>query len=208
MRTGNGDIVERSIYAFNLLEGLVETGLEFVFKGGTSLLLHFDEPRRLSIDIDIVSSSDQAILEKSLTAIVDARPFTRWEEQDRGADRMPKRVHYKLFYSSPIMNGEEMPVLLDVVTEPNVIKDLVAKPIVAKFLEVAEPLTVMVPSANALLGDKLTAYAPNSIGVRLNENYSQQVIKQLFDVAQLYDIVTDTSAVAEANRASYEAEKA
>jgi len=92
------------------------------------------------------------------------------------------------------------------VIEPNVIRDLIEKPINACFLDVLAPLQVTVPSANALLGDKLTAYAPNSIGVPLNENYSQQVIKQLFDVAQLYDIVTDTSAIAEANRETFKVE--
>jgi len=77
MNAVNADIVERSIYAFNLLEGLVETGVDFVFKGGTSLLLHFDDPRRLSIDIDIVSNTDQEELENNLDEIVASRPFTR-----------------------------------------------------------------------------------------------------------------------------------
>lgn len=48
------DILERSLYALTLLGHLVESGLPFVFKGGTSLLLHLPQVRRLSIDIDIV----------------------------------------------------------------------------------------------------------------------------------------------------------
>lgn len=34
-------LVEKVIRAFLLLEGLVKTGLPFVFKGGTALMLHF-----------------------------------------------------------------------------------------------------------------------------------------------------------------------
>ncbi len=40
--------------AFSLLEALVRSGCPFLFKGGSSLLLHFDSSRRLSIDIDII----------------------------------------------------------------------------------------------------------------------------------------------------------
>jgi len=37
----------------------------------------------------------------------------------------------------------------------------------------------------SLLGDKLTAFAAHTIGVPLTEQFSQQVIKQLLDIAQL-----------------------
>ena len=39
---GNVDpvLLERSLHAFALLGHLADSGLEFVFKGGTSLLLH------------------------------------------------------------------------------------------------------------------------------------------------------------------------
>lgn len=47
-------LVEKTIRAFSLLEALVRSGCPFLFKGGSSLLLHFDSSRRLSIDIDII----------------------------------------------------------------------------------------------------------------------------------------------------------
>ena len=47
-------ILERSIYAFGLLEALCRVGMPFIFKGGTSLLLLLKQPRRLSTDIDII----------------------------------------------------------------------------------------------------------------------------------------------------------
>ena len=45
------NLLERSIYAFGLLEALVRVGLPFIFKGGggTSLMLLLDKPRRLSL---------------------------------------------------------------------------------------------------------------------------------------------------------------
>ena len=47
-------LIERTIYAFGLLDALCEVGLPFVFKGGTSLMLLLKKPRRLSTDIDII----------------------------------------------------------------------------------------------------------------------------------------------------------
>ena len=47
-------LIERSLYALGLLEALSVVGLEFIFKGGSSMLLLLDHPMRLSTDIDIV----------------------------------------------------------------------------------------------------------------------------------------------------------
>ena len=43
-------LLEKTIHAFALLDALAARGLEFVFKGGTSLLLRLPRIRRLSID--------------------------------------------------------------------------------------------------------------------------------------------------------------
>lgn len=47
-------LVEKTIRAFSLLEALVRSECPLLFKGGSSLLLHFDSNRRLSIDIDVI----------------------------------------------------------------------------------------------------------------------------------------------------------
>ncbi|MCC8152517.1 MAG: nucleotidyl transferase AbiEii/AbiGii toxin family protein [Lachnospiraceae bacterium] len=47
-------LLERSVYAFGLLEAITRVGMPFVFKGGSCLLLLLDHPMRLSTDIDIV----------------------------------------------------------------------------------------------------------------------------------------------------------
>ena len=49
-------ILERTVFAFGLLEALARTGLPFIFKGGTSLILLFGTLKRLSTDIDITVS--------------------------------------------------------------------------------------------------------------------------------------------------------
>jgi predicted nucleotidyltransferase component of viral defense system len=47
-------LMESMIHALYLLEQLQLTGLDFIFKGGTTLILLMEEPRRFSVDIDII----------------------------------------------------------------------------------------------------------------------------------------------------------
>lgn len=47
-------LLERTIYAFGLLEAICKAGMPFIFKGGTSLLVLLERPMRLSTDIDII----------------------------------------------------------------------------------------------------------------------------------------------------------
>ena len=47
-------LVQKLIRALILLEGLSESRLQFVFKGGTALMLLLNSTKRLSIDIDII----------------------------------------------------------------------------------------------------------------------------------------------------------
>ncbi len=49
-------IIEKMIRALILLEHLSESKLEFIFKGGTCLILLLKQANRFSIDIDILTS--------------------------------------------------------------------------------------------------------------------------------------------------------
>jgi hypothetical protein len=57
----NPPLLEKMIYALSLVEALKIKGLDFIFKGGTSLVLMLDSPQRLSIDIDIVTQAKRWI---------------------------------------------------------------------------------------------------------------------------------------------------
>jgi hypothetical protein len=50
-------LVEKVIRALILLEGLTESGLDYVFKGGMALMLLFNSGKRLSINIDVKGSA-------------------------------------------------------------------------------------------------------------------------------------------------------
>jgi hypothetical protein len=110
---------EKTIHTFALLDALARTGLDFVFKGGTSLLLRLPKIRRLSIDIDIVCALPAAVQDALLEEIGRTVPFTRMSEDQRGVDRLPERKHFKFFYAPLDANNPAPFVLLDVVREVN-----------------------------------------------------------------------------------------
>lgn len=80
-RNADKILVEKVIRAFLLLEGLAKQKIDFVFKGGTALILHFNSTKRLSIDIDIILPNEIQNLESVLDTIAKEQGFLRKELQ-------------------------------------------------------------------------------------------------------------------------------
>jgi predicted nucleotidyltransferase component of viral defense system len=59
-------LIEKVIRALLLLEGLVESGLPFIFKGGTAVMRRLGAIRRLSVDVDISCEMAQDRFEATL----------------------------------------------------------------------------------------------------------------------------------------------
>lgn len=193
-------LLERALHAFALLGHLAESGLKFIFKGGTSLLLHVPVIRRLSIDIDILCAASAEELDRILAEVATVPPFVGYEEDDRGARGLPERRHFKFFYT-PLIHGNPAPyVFLDVVEEPHVPHEVIVKPITPNILEIRREIPVTIPTIESLLADKLTAFAPHTVGVPVERNdgksaETMQIMKQLFDVGELFSLAEDLEAV-------------
>lgn len=194
-RTGNDTaLLERVIYAFGLLEAIRKVDLPFCFKGGTSLMLLLDHPRRLSTDIDIIVEPDINI-EKYIQKAGEIFPFLDSKEHIRvGKNNIEKR-HFKFKYKSPISN-REVTILLDVLFENPKYTSIVEKPIQNELLLTeGNNLTVSIPDVNGILRDKLTAFAPHTTGVPFGIDKELEIIKQLFDCGVMFDSVTNFSEV-------------
>lgn len=206
---GAGDrlLVEKAIHAFALLGDLARRDVPLVFKGGTSLLLRLPKIRRLSIDIDITCPLPDRDLDRVLVDAGKTPPFERFEEVDRGPDRLPARRHFKFHYR-PVGNWgrQTSHVVLDVVKEQPLHPAIEPVSIRSPLFEVEEDIRVKVPTIEGLLGDKLTAFAPNTVGVQLHKSSAMQVVKQLFDVAELFDVAIDFGMVDESYTALFRAE--
>lgn len=60
---------------------------------------------------------------------------------------------------------------------------------------------VNLPSVDDILGDKLTAFAPNTSGIPYFKNGNDcnlEIAKQLYDIGRLFDAMTDLSVVTDA----------
>lgn len=201
-------IIESMIHALYLLEQLKSTGLDFIFKGGTSLILLLENPARLSVDIDIIVNPaiDKAQLESFLNKIAPSVVFVRMELDDRRSYTgiIPK-AHYKFIYKSnvptknkrgDVIENPEREILLDVLFAENPYPVLIAKAIATDWVKITgDAMSVTMPCVNSITGDKLTAYAPNTIGVPYNVEKEKEIIKQLFDISTLFALIDDVELV-------------
>ena len=181
IKTGaDPSILERTVFAFGLLEAISTVGLRFIFKGGTSLLLLLNMPRRLSTDIDIIVEPGTDI-DMYIQKAGQIFPFNSVEENIRkGMNDIEKR-HFRFLFTSP-RTGKEINILLDVVFEHNPYKRLTEKTIDSTLL-LAEGtgLTIKLPDKNCILGDKLTAFAPHTTGILFGRDKELEIIKQMYD---------------------------
>ncbi len=198
----NKQLLEKVIRAFALLEMLVDAGAPLVFKGGSSLLLILkDSLNRLSIDVDVICPPGTEIraylknLEShGFVSIVPVRT-------EHGGKDLPAS-HFRSFYELAFGGGDEDEafIRLDVLYEDNPYDNTQLVPLDSPFLiQTGEPLKVCVPSKEDILGDKLTAFGPNTLGIPyykedrsgVQRRCSLEIIKQLFDIGRLFDAVED-----------------
>jgi hypothetical protein len=75
------------------------------------------------------------------------------------------------------------------------------------FFETERDVTVKIPTIEGLLGDKLTAFAPATTGVPFTTKHGNdcylQVVKQIFDIGQLFNLATDIRSVFRAYDVSF-----
>lgn len=191
-RKADVELIEKVLCALYLLENLVVSELTFIFKGGTSLLLLLDKIHRFSIDIDIIIETNDKKLNSKFDKLVESNTiFTRFEEITRQTKTGISKAHYKFYYQS-ILDNREKYILLDILFETNHYDEIIERQLTSDFLiNEGEPVTVKVPSANCILGDKLTAFAPNTTGIPYDQSKELEIIKQLFDVSNLFDNCND-----------------
>lgn len=202
LKYNNKQLLEKVIRAFALLETLVENGAPIIFKGGSSLLLILQNSlNRLSIDIDVICQPGNDIRQyfKNLEThgfheIIPVR--TEHSGKDLPAN------HFKSYYEVDFggRNNADDFIRLDVLYEDNPYHRTQRLPIDSPFLKQdGTPSMVCVPTKEDILGDKLTAFAPNTLGIPYYkktrngelQNCSLEIIKQLFDVSCIFNSVED-----------------
>ena len=191
-------LIEKVIYALTLLEQLQLHNLNFVFKGGTALLLATETPKRFSIDIDIITEESKDKIKEVIEKVTQLEMFIRWEEDnDRKHTPDAPLGHFKVFYKS-VVDGHEESILLDLLYTPNPYPETREYLINHSWLATSgENTMVVLPTFEAILGDKLTAFAPKTTGILYSKNRPVEIIKQLYDIGFLFDQLTNLNVVKE-----------
>ncbi|MES1222709.1 MAG: nucleotidyl transferase AbiEii/AbiGii toxin family protein, partial [Bacteroidota bacterium] len=168
-----------------------------------------------SVDIDIIVSPElsREKLEVYLNKIPGSSEFIRLELDERRSykDGIPK-AHYKFIYRShvptrtkagEIVSNPERETLLDVLFSGNPYPVLVDRPIQTIWVRMqGDPLVVKTPDINSIAGDKLVAFAPCTTGVPYGAEKEKEIIKQLFDVGNLFHLIEDMAVFKKAYYAS------
>ncbi len=169
------------------------------------MLLLGSDLHRLSIDVDIICPPGTDI-EQYLSHYLDygfiSRETVEREQRGTTIPKSHQKLHYKVAYLSKMERAES--ILLDVLYEDAQYEEVENLKIESPFiLNEGAPLYVRVPSVNDILGDKLTAFAPNTSGIPYYKSGNPkfvEIVKQLYDVGRLFDNMSNIQTVAKVFR--------
>ena len=111
------ELAQRSIFALGLVETLSIVGTDFIFKGGSSLMLLNETPRRLSTDVDILVEPGYDI-ESYINKASRIFPFLSFEESIRNTNKTISKKHFRIKYASP-RTEREVTIIVDVLFANN-----------------------------------------------------------------------------------------
>lgn len=183
-------LIEKMIRALSLLEHLVQMNCPLIFRGGTSLMLILgDSLHRASIDIDIIcppgTDIDKYLVEMEKHGFVKEKPVSV-PHSKRDLPATHSKVYYEISYSNASRLREY--IRLDVLYDDSPYSKIVQMPIASPFLKISgEPVKVNVATKEEMLGDKMTAFAPNTIGIPYHKGERDcfvEIIKQLYDISR------------------------
>jgi len=192
----NPPLVEKMIHALSLVQHLKVQELDFIFKGGTSLILLLEKANRFSIDVDIITQADQTQIEGLLDKVVSHSHFTRWQlDAPRSYQPGVPKAHYKLEYPSHFSKVGNY-ILLDILFEAYHYPEIHDRPVQSHWIETETTVLVKVPTIESITGDKLTAFAPTTTGIQYGRGKELEIVKQLFDLNALFDGIEQMEVVA------------
>ena len=105
------------------------------------------------------------------------------------------KAHYKFIFASALLNREQE-ILLDILFEDIQYPVVLRKPIETEWIQqMGESVMITTPDINAIAGDKLTAFAPETVGIPYGSAKEREIIKQLFDIGELFDVIDNLETV-------------
>ena len=205
----NPALAEKAVQAIEYVAQLVHTGIPFVFTGGTAAqLLLTAGITRLSKDVDVIAPDGEPDDWRGVVREVADRfggdvYVAEEEHRDHGGLSIPA-IHFLIGYPTVFPSDTTPDIELDVVFAPIHFATQDTR-LATPFYDTKAPLAVRTPTVEGLLGGKLSALGPGTIGIPRDKlNFDVATGKQLFDVSRLFELASDLGAVAESYRAAYQ----
>lgn len=190
-------LAEQAIHCLECVAELSWAQLDYQFKGGNSLLLILQNPRRFSIDVDIATNETPEAIELVLDKIVkDCGVFVRWTKRQHKTKPWIPLASYYLFYQSHFKSSEESYIMLDC--------QLSKSPYATQTIPIGcgelykTIVKAEVPTAASLIGDKLLTLGPATLGIPTGKGKDAQRIKHVFDVSILLSTLPSLDAIRKA----------
>jgi hypothetical protein len=180
-------IVEKSTMALTLLEQLSVEGLDFIFKGGTSLMLLLDNFSRFSLDIDIFLRDEREGLEDIFDAICKKGVFKSWFEDERKTPSDVPKAHYG-FVRESVLDGRERAVFLDILYQEVGTRSLLKVPVRHRVIETAPRTCWDRADSRRSAWRQADCLCAEHDGFPYGTGKEAEIIKQLFDLGVLSTI--------------------
>lgn len=192
----SSELAEQAIHCLELVAELSTEGLSYQFKGGNSLLLVLDRPRRFSIDVDIATDSSREEIEACLDRLVERHGvFVRWDKRQHKTKPWLPIASYYLYYRSHFSDSSDTNIMLDVQLRRSPYRTE-RKKVVCGELFAAEA-DVELPLASSIIGDKLLTVGPYTLGIPVGKGKEAQRLKHVYDVSALMATGPDLTQIRE-----------
>ena len=135
---------------------------------------------------NIICNTKREELETILMKVVETSKFKSFElDTYRSYKPGVPKAHYIFDYDSTSKTKYSGKILLDILIEDSIYPETIEKPVITKWIETDSKTMVTVPTVDSITGDKLTAFAPNTVGIpymKGKQSFSMEICKQLFDL--------------------------
>jgi len=189
-------LAEQAVHCLELVAELTDAGLSFQFKGGNSLLLILDQPKRFSIDVDIATDEPRERIESRLDALVKRHTvFVRWTKRQHKTKPWLPIASYHLYYRSVFEQKEEPFIMLDAQLRRSPYRTHKRTAQCGRLYTCG--VDVEIPLTSSIIGDKLLAVGPNTLGIPVGKGKDAQRLKHVFDISTLLEKDPDLDVIRE-----------
>jgi hypothetical protein len=198
-------LAEQAVYCLELVSELSDYEFTFRFKGGNSLLVVLDTPKRFSIDVDIATGETKDSVKEAVNGIIEKYGvFTRTDIREHKTKPWLPMISFYLYYKSHFAKSGENSIMFDVVLKKS--------PYPGQMLPVAcgdlykSEIQAELPAISGLIADKMLTLGPHTLGIPLGKGKEGQRLKHYNDVARLLQKAPELSVIRESILACLEQE--